>query len=306
MLFNLNDKQLIVYGSPGTGKSYSIDKTLKSLGFNDNNIIRVVFHQDYSYSDLIGYLSPKIVTNKKIKYEFKPGPLAIALKLAFSNQDSDVCLLIEELNRGNAASIFGDTFQLLDRDETGTSSYPVSNLSVRDYLNEDTNIKEKLKQLNIGDTDILLPRNLYIICTMNTADQNVSPIDSAFKRRFKMRYHPINFDLSNEKIKKLDTLSYLNVFNSNGTWSSFAQRINTIIDEINNDSPTIPEDKKLAPFFVEEIDVSSKKSFCDKVIYYLKHDVFKYNEQYFIEPYEYIYNWFVVNNNDIFDMIKGD
>lgn len=303
MLFDDNDKQLIIYGAPGTGKSFEIQKTLHELGFNDDNIIRVVFHQDYTYSDFIGYIAPKIESRNRIKYEFTPGPLTTAIEKSLL-EDSKVCLLVEELNRGNAAAIFGDTFQLLDRNSNGISSYPVSNSTIREYLDENAIIREKINTYDIGETDVFLPENFYIVCTMNTADQNVSPVDTAFKRRFKMRYQPIHFDASNEKIKKLDTLSYLNVFDGNGTWSEFAQKVNSIIDIINNDTVLIPEDKKLAPFFVDEIDVSSKKSFSDKVIYYLKHDVFKYNEHYFNESYEQIYNWFVKNNNNIFVLLE--
>jgi 5-methylcytosine-specific restriction protein B len=305
MLFDTEDKQLIIYGSPGTGKSYNIQSTLTALGFQDDNVIRVVFHQDYTYSDFVGYISPKIANRNKINYEFTPGPLTTAIERAFIG-DSNVCLLIEELNRGNAAAVFGDTFQLLDRKTDGISSYPISNNTIRNYLDSIPAIKDALNNFDIGDKDILLPQNLYIICTMNTADQNVSTIDTAFKRRFKMRYLPIIFNNSNKKIAKLDTLSYLNVFDGKGNWSNFAQQVNVIIDSINADSISIPEDKKLAPFFVDELDVSSKKSFSDKVIYYLKHDVFKYNETYFTDSYEHIYNWFVKENNDIFELLKED
>jgi len=302
MLFSLDDKQLLVYGSPGTGKSYIIQKTLNLLGFTDDNIIRAVFHQDYTYSDFVGFIAPSITSQNTIQYEFTPGPLTTALKKALESNDN-VCLLIEELNRGNAAATFGDTFQLLDRNSSGASSYPISNNSVRDYLNHIDSVRDTLNEYGIGDSDIIIPSNLFIICTMNTADQNVSPIDTAFKRRFKMRYQPIFFDASNEKILKLDTLSSLNVFDTKGTWSTFAQRINNIIDTINNDTQSIPEDKKLAPFFVDDIDVSCKQSFCDKVIYYLKHDVFKYNEHYFSDSYEDIYNRFVKENNNFFELL---
>ncbi len=302
MLFDIDDKQILLYGSPGTGKSYNIQQTLKALGFDDENIIRVVFHQDYTYSDFIGFISPKIMNNNKIKYTFTPGPLTMSIEKALTT-GSNVCLLIEELNRGNAAAVFGDSFQLLDRDNNGNSKYPISNSTIREYLNNTANAGTHFKDLGLGDTDIYLPQNLIIVCTMNTADQNVSPIDTAFKRRFKMRYQPIIFDSLNPKVKRLDTLAYLNVFDGHGNWSEFAQKVNKIIDIVNADSILIPEDKKLAPFFIDEIDVSSKQSFCDKVIYYLKHDVFKYNELYFIDSYEYIYNWFVREGNNIFNLL---
>ena len=139
---------------------------------------------------------------------------------------------------------------------------------------------------------------------MNTADQNVFTLDSAFKRRFKMQYLSIDYENRNPHLDKLDAISKQNVFNDNHTWTEFAQYVNKIIDDINYESFTISEDKKLGQYFVEEKDVSSKQAFCDKVIYYLKNDVFKYNERILKNSYEKIYSDIVDNNKDIFDVIS--
>lgn len=303
MNLNINEKQVIIYGAPGTGKSYAIQESLNNNKFNlDKNIIRVVFFHDFTYSDFIGYISPDSKTGDEIDYLFTPGPFTIALEKAFES-DENICLLIEELNRGNCSAIFGDTFQLLDRNSEDYSQYPISNSTIREYLNKNLKTKEILESAHIGSDDIILPPNFFIVSTMNTADQNVFTIDSAFKRRFKMKYMPIEFDLSNNKLKKLNALSSINVFNGNITWSNFAQNINQIIDNVNKDMLSISEDKKLGPFFVDEVDVSCRQTFCDKVIYYLKNDVFKYSPKYFLNSYEIIYEKFVLKNEDIFSII---
>ena len=138
---------------------------------------------------------------------------------------------------------------------------------------------------------------------MNTADQNVFVIDSAFKRRFKMKYISINFDKETDKLQKLNKLSEKNLFD-NYDWRHFATEINKIIDDENSVGFSISEDKKLGQYFVDEEDVSSKESFCDKVIYYLKNDVFKYNDNILNDSYEDIYEKYVINNEDILEIIK--
>lgn len=301
MLFSLDEKQLIVYGAPGTGKSYQINSALEGHGFS--HTVRVVFHKEYTYSDFIGYVSPQSTAEHDIDYAFKAGPFTRALELAFEVSEP-VCLLIEELNRGNASAIFGDIFQLLDRTEVGTSSYTVSNRDVREYINKYPIAAKKIGEYPIGINDILIPDNLYIIATMNTADQNVFTVDSAFKRRFTMRYMPILFDSTEPHLKRIDEISKINVFDGKHTWSEFAQMVNTTIDSINQEMVSISEDKKIGPYFVDEIDISCKQSFCDKVILYLKNDVFKYSEGILPDSYEGIYDAFVDNNEDIFELFK--
>lgn len=303
-MFTLSDKQLIVYGAPGTGKSYGINDTLSTLGFNlVDEVERVVFHKDYTYSDFIGCLMPKN-SPTGLDYIFEPGPFTVALEKSLERPDKNICLLIEEMNRGNCGGIFGDVFQLLDRDDAGNSSYTIMNEDIRKYLELNSRTLPALSVWDIGEDDIFIPKNLYIVGTMNTADQNVFVMDSAFKRRFKMRYVPIVFDLTEPHLAKINSLSQNTLFAGTSTWSDFAIAVNSLIDKINSDLISISEDKKLGPYFVEEVDVSCKQAFCDKVIYYLKNDVFKYTDTVFFDSYEKIYDEIVNNNIDIFDFLR--
>lgn len=303
-IFSLDDKQLIVYGAPGTGKSYGINDTLSTLGFSLNDEVeRVVFHKDYTYSDFIGCLMPNN-SPAGLDYIFEPGPFTVALEKALESPTTNICLLIEEMNRGNCGGIFGDIFQLLDRDNMGNSSYAIMNEDIRKYLELNPRTLPALSAWDIGEDDIFIPSNLYIVGTMNTADQNVFVMDSAFKRRFKMRYAPIVFDLTEPHLAKINSLSQNTLFAGTRTWSDFAIEVNALIDRINTDMISISEDKKLGPYFVDEVDVSCKQAFCDKVIYYLKNDVFKYVDTVFFDSYEEIYDEVVNNGGDIFDCLR--
>lgn len=304
-LFTLQDRQLIVYGAPGTGKSFGIENTLQSLGFSmSTDVKRVVFHKDYTYSDFIGCLMPES-SAAGLDYVFEPGPFTLALEKALENPNVHICLLIEEMNRGNCGGIFGDIFQLLDRDASGDSVYPVSNADIRYYLRKNPLAEKNLARWSLGHDDIYIPGNLYIIGTMNTADQNVFVMDSAFKRRFKMRYVPVVFNTAEPHLAKLDSVSQTTLFTGGRKWSDFAQEVNQLIDTVNSDMLSISEDKKLGPYFVDEVDVSCKQAFCDKVIYYLKNDVFKFVDAYFYESYEEMYDKIMNHASDIFDCLKG-
>lgn len=303
-LFTLADKQLIVYGAPGTGKSFNTNSALVSLGFDMiKGVERVVFHKDYTYSDFIGCLMPNN-SPTGLDYNFEPGPFTIALEKALENPDMNICLLLEEMNRGNCGGIFGDIFQLLDRDSAGRSRYPIVNDDVRRYLELNPATQAVLSSWDIGEDDIFIPSNMYIVGTMNTADQNVFVMDSAFKRRFKMKYAPIKFDLTEPHLEKINRLSQRTLFAGVKSWSDFALEVNELIDRINIDMISISEDKKLGPYFVDEVDVSCKQAFCDKVIYYLKNDVFKYVDTVFRESYEELYDNIVNNDGDIFECLK--
>ena len=296
--------QIILYGAPGTGKSYKVENFFKKNNVNEDQIIRVVFHSDYAYSDFVGFITPSTKNKgKEIEYNFEPGPFTIALEKALNNVSEDVYLILEELNRGNTAAIFGDVFQLLDRNDMGKSEYPITNRPIRGYLNDKVS-SNIFNELNLGENEITIPSNLKFICTMNTADQNVFVIDTAFKRRFKMQYVPIDFENKTEQLTKLDNLSKTNIFNGNHNWSDFAKKINELIDNENYSGFSISEDKKLGQYFVQEKDVSSKQAFCDKVIYYLKNDVFKYNDNILKDSYDNIYRKFVSEGQNIFDLIE--
>lgn len=317
-----NPLQIIYFGAPGTGKSYKIKHEIIPA---DIEPYRVTFYPDYYYSDFVGGLRPQ-KTDKGISYEFEPGPFAKALKDSFSKP---TYLIIEEINRGNAAAIFGDIFQLLDRKE-GKSEYSITNHDLYQYLT-----KEGVTEL--VEDKVYLPSNLNILCTMNTADQNVFVLDTAFKRRFRMEYVPINFNsyyidnktgngvkpecsgyLKNtsvfdganyqdiqQVIKDQDI--YKSIIRSvkvpRRDWPTFASYINARIDYINNAEQKISEDKKLGPFFVNPDELNDRKAFADKVLYYLKQDVFKYEDSILAESYEVLYDSFVNNKEDIFTII---
>jgi 5-methylcytosine-specific restriction enzyme B len=191
---------LILYGAPGTGKSYEINKRYP------NNRIRVTFHPEYSYHDFIGSYKPLPLYKSKeesyqlytyegkeinvgepiIDYQFVPGPFTLALKKALLNEHENITLVIEELNRANAPSVFGDIFQLLDRDNTGKSEYSIKPSSeLYSYLKKD---------INWLQDEIYIPHNMNIVATMNSADQGVYVLDSAFKRRWNFEYMPIHLD----------------------------------------------------------------------------------------------------------------
>lgn len=302
-IFTLEEKQVLIYGAPGTGKSYQLNRTISEHGIDTKRVVRVVFHKDFSYSDFVGYVSPQCSNSENINYDFKAGAFSKALRLAFENEEP-VCLVIEELNRGNAAAVFGDIFQLLDRDPDGKSSYSIINRDVRAFIDKSADAAKAIESYNIGENDIILPSNFYVIATMNTADQNVFTVDSAFKRRFIMRYMPLIFNESESHLAYLNRLSKLNVFDGKHTWSEFAKMVNCIIDEINYEIISISEDKKIGPYFVDEIDISCKQSFCDKVILYLKNDVFKYCDNVLNLAYEDIYREYVENGVDVFSFFK--
>lgn len=261
---------MIYYGTPGCGKSHTVNKKYNdSNGFMDNFVHRVTFHPEYSNSDFVGQILPK-TENKQVKYDFQAGPFSIALKDALNNPDKKVCLIIEEINRGNASAIFGDIFQLLDRDDNGTSIYKIDNEPIKKYLVDN--------KINIEK--IFIPSNLWIVATMNTSDQNVFTLDTAFKRRWRMRRIPNKFNMNDEYDKKL---SKMYIPGSSYTWEQFIDSINTAILK-NNPTGLNSEDKQLGVYFVTENELSfeplnqdkgSIDKFIEKVLLYIWDDVAK-------------------------------
>lgn len=258
----------VFYGTPGCGKSYYVENTvLPREEIDANSVTRATFFQDYSNTDFVGQILPQ-VEGEKVSYEFVPGPFTIALKNAIDNPDEKVALVIEELNRGNAPSIFGDIFQLLDR-EAGTSRYPIVNTNIQNYLKRECTY----------DLDyIKIPSNLYIYATMNTSDQNVFTLDTAFKRRWKFE------KLTNEFLGK-DTIGNKYVPGLQSiTWRVFVETINKHI--INHATSLSAEDKQLGKYFVDKdllLDTMDDftddiaKEFAYKVFEYLWSDVAKFN-----------------------------
>lgn len=261
--------QIMLYGAPGTGKSYSVSFLIRQSypSFNecDDNpyVFRTTIYRDYSYFDFVGNIMP-VTKDGKISYEFVPGIFTTALFAALRNQDSgiDVYLILEEMSRGDIASIFGDIFQLLDRDDTGKSMYGINNKSIYEYLILNGAIKPGYK--------IVIPKNLHIIGTVNTSDQNVNVIDTAFKRRFDFKYVGV------EPIKSNNN-GYVNNFSINFTsdnqyeWVKLYQAINHVI--INDLG--LAEDKQLGPFFLKDKgnDDLNRDQVANKLLHYLWQDV---------------------------------
>lgn len=290
--------QQIFYGAPGTGKSHTINEETK-----DENVIRTTFHPDTDYSTFVGAYKPttkevdlrdlsghkvvedgEVVKEDRIVYEFVAQSFLQAYisawkKYADANEDGPQkqYLVIEEINRGNCAQIFGDLFQLLDRNDYGFSDYPIKAdadmkrqlqkafaglvIAQKDKINAMYEGKDIVSQVLNGDI-LLLPNNLYIWATMNTSDQSLFPIDSAFKRRWDWTYMPIS-DAEKNWIIEVEGSKY--------DWWQFLEKINEKIGSITNS-----EDKKLGYFFCKAQDgVISAKTFVGKVIFYLWNDVFK-------------------------------
>lgn len=263
-------KNLIVYGTPGCGKSYYVEHVLLD-GYPKENYIRTTFFADYTNTDFVGQILP-IVDGDKVTYQFNPGPFTLALAQAIRKPNEKVALVIEELNRGSAPSIFGDIFQLLDR-KNGISEYPITNINIIDYLNKEFDGQFLFK-------DIKLPGNLFIYATMNTSDQNVFTLDTAFKRRWEFEKLINEFKDDHEfKGMYIPSLISLNV-----TWEELVNAINEymleLTDNLNN------EDKQIGVYFVdktgmrkEEASLSSEedtKKFAYKVLEYLWDDVSKF------------------------------
>ena len=262
--------QIIYYGAPGTGKSHRIKKELKEMNVSKENIFRTTFHPDSDYSSFVGCYKPtmkpvddkyKAVAGKdeEIAYSFVPQTFIKAYTQAYKKPNENVYLIIEEINRGNCAQIFGDLFQLLDRDDNGVSEYPIkADSDLKMYL------EGELKDYpdGIKDGELCLPSNLYIWATMNTSDQSLFPIDSAFKRRWDWEYEPIKY---------MNTDWGIEVGGNMYSWTSFQKEVNNRIFDATNS-----EDKMLGDFFVKpNNNVISEKQFINKVLFYLWNDVCK-------------------------------
>ena len=272
--------QVIFYGVPGSGKSFSIEEKTKNL--NETQKIRTVFHPEYSNADFIGQIMP-VLRNEKIAYEFTPGPFSCILKKAYTNPTLNYCLIIEEINRGNAAGIFGEIFQLLDREMNsdsinyGWSKYPVNNKFINAYIREDS-------ELDVPDdfseeSGIRLPPNLSILATMNTSDQNVFTLDNAFQRRWDMKLIENVFgdteEETNQRNAFVDSAKQI-------TWEKFQTAINIKIGKMSEDAGlSSMEDKRLGCWFVKAVKqgndyIISKDLFAEKVLKYLWDDAFKF------------------------------
>ncbi|MDY6283953.1 MAG: AAA family ATPase [Fibrobacter sp.] len=285
----ITPSQIIYYGVPGCGKSNKIREQLKNVP--EKNKVRVVFHPEYTSAEFIGQILPKV--NGHVTYEFTPGPFTQIIKRAYLNPNEQFYLVIEEINRGNAAAIFGDTFQLLDRlkaGETDSLGNDPANASVNTFTegwsqyfvqNDDVNayIRGTENSIQIGkirfdsNTAIRLPPNLSILATMNTSDQNVFTLDNAFQRRFDMELVRNEFDLTKPAVK---TQYEAEIDDTGIKWGQFWGWINAkITATLKGLSST--EDKRLGVWFVSNVGgIIDDKVFAEKVLKFLWDDVFKF------------------------------
>lgn len=305
--------QIIYYGVPGCGKSFEVNRVIDTelarygVTNKDEHKVRCVFHPEYSNADFVGQIYPYVLPdNKGVEYRFKPGPFAEIVRRAYLNPDKPYYLIIEEINRGNAAAIFGEMFQLLDRIEPsddpdkstentyekGWSSYGVDNIDVNAYIRQNKTgnadvitYAESVKYDDLVNfkvnTAIRLPPNLSVYATMNTSDQNVFTMDNAFQRRFKSKMIRNNLE---------DAAQFnLQIGDTGVSWGNFRNWINEKIltpeTGLNK-----AEDKCLGGWFIKgekktdekgnalnECKDFPKDEFAEKVLKYLWNDVFKRN-----------------------------
>ena len=312
----LSDKPLqqIYYGAPGTGKSFTIDNLT-----DDDNSVRTTFHPDTDYASFVGAYKPTMKdmplsafvgkevhraqpqdghpgTEQRIVYKYVPQAFLKAYVAAWSKLNTPYYLIIEEINRGNCAQIFGDLFQLLDRNNSGSSSYAINaDEDITKFLREDVNgfaslsqeqrdaiaayelVKDNGESRAIGGkildgTLLLLPHNLHIWATMNTSDQSLFPIDSAFKRRWNWKYVPIDTDPLDKRTQQHLSWKF-EVAGNLYSWGKFLEFINPKIYDITESS-----DKQMGYFFAKAdptTGIISEEVFLNKVLFYLWTDVFK-------------------------------
>ena len=256
---------VLLYGVPGAGKSYTVEHEYTK---GSDKVERVVFHPDYTYSDFVGQILPIVNEDKTATYEFVSGPFTRILKEAQDDQDAHYWLIIEEINRGNAPAIFGDLFQLLDRKEDGSSEYAITNADIAKEVYGDSGKK------------VTLPGNLSIIATMNTSDQNVFTLDTAFQRRWQMRMIDNDFDACSDT-----DLMNTTVLDTEVKWKDFAKVINRSIVEANASNMISTADKQLGTHFVSKNELQSKSEvFAEKVLKYLWDDAVKMNPDKVFSP----------------------
>ena len=303
---------LLVSGAPGTGKSYYLGKSLLDAGealinaavlggmsterakkqYCDEFVTRVTFYEDYSYENFVGCYKPVPdnseatilydnkdgkITENKITYKFVAGPFIDTYLKAKKDKEHNYFLIIEEINRAKAASVFGDMFQLLDRKD-GESVYEIQpDAALREYL-----------EIHGEDGLMKLPSNMYIWATMNSADQGVMPLDSAFKRRWASLYMDINND-------EAARVAYITVTSDKKIlWESLRTKINQVIL-----SNGFDEDRCIGAWYFSEEEISQINAFftktaedrrnavnplVDKLFYYLRQDVFRRNPSAMFKP----------------------
>ena len=283
---NLNK---IFYGAPGTGKSHKVNALLKG---KEERTERVTFHPEYDYASFIGGFKPiteidEETKKEEIKYKFVPQIFTNIYVEAWNNKSEQYYLVIEEINRGNCAEIFGDIFQLLDRN----SDYNITPSSeLKQHLIKELTSDDGIKGIENGK--MKLPQNLNILATMNTSDQSLFPMDSAFKRRWDWEYIPINY------VKSTDNpSSNFQVFISETesfSWLDFIEKVNDVIKE----NPNLGMDKCIGNYFIKaKNNVITLEEFINKAIFYLWNDVFKDEDDHIFEENTFYEDFFPIDTN---------
>jgi hypothetical protein len=269
----------ILYGAPGTGKSHRLDTEVGEFFGPDLLHERVTFHPDYTYGLFVGAYRPsplyrhttddmlaadKVTDGGKyeplIDYAFVPGPFLRMLVRALKHPNHNFVLVIEELNRANAPAVFGEVFQLLDRDSQGVGKFSVT---------MPTEAINHLRSEGVS-ASVRLPKNLYIWATMNSADQGVVPLDAAFKRRWTFEYIPLN---ASQEVTA-DWMIRLKFLPRPIKWNDFRSAVN---DQLKRRD--IPEDRLMGPFFVKKEELESAHAFRNKILLYLRDDVVRHNPE---------------------------
>lgn len=301
-----NPQNRIFFGCPGTGKSREITNQTKG-----KEHVKVTFHPEYDYASFVGTYKPFTEKDKKITYQFVPQAFAKIYVEAWKNLDKPYYLVIEEINRGNCAAIFGDIFQLLDRDNEGFSQYLIhAETDLCQYLEQElagSEYKTHIRNIYFAKNEIMpenplsllcLPPNLSLLATMNTSDQSLFPMDSAFKRRWEWQYVPIDYADAEKQEIGIGEKTY--------SWASFLKIINEKIYKI-----TESEDKQMGNRFVNmpEIDgrrIITEEVLKNKIMFYLWFDVFKNEDS--KDKNNYIFRKSeneVFNYADLFDKETG-
>lgn len=290
-------QNLIIYGAPGTGKSYWVEKK-----YGEKNLTRVVFHPEYTYFDFVGQYRPcpvydsnhqrnfvtvsgedaKVGGEPFINYRFVPGPFTDVLVKAWNDKDNMYTLLIEELNRADAPAVFGDVFQLLDRKENGESEYGIKpSAEWAAYLKTEIKNEEARNTLiEDGEFKVKIPSNMNIIATMNSADQGVHVLDTAFKRRWDYEFMSID-------TKDIDEDLIVRYGGKDIKWKELLGDINK---KLSSEPYNISEDRRIGPFFVKpdsmnkadkctdsmnKADAKGKIDAMKKILFYLWDDVLR-------------------------------
>ncbi len=270
-------RNLIYFGAPGTGKSHELGEHADRY-FDDDHRCRVTFYPDYTYSQFVGCFKPmteQVVDsdgNKRtaITYRYALGPFLETYVKAVKNPEQNYLLIVEEINRANPAAVFGDVFQLLDRRSDGCSEYTVA--APEDMREQ---LMVEFDNDAIAASKLAIPSNMYIWATMNSADQGVFPMDTAFKRRWDFRYMGINegedADIDGTPLNKIE----VPCGGRTVVWNNLRHAIN---DFMASDDLKINEDKLLGPFFINPNALTPERFadvFKDKVLLYLYEDAGK-------------------------------